>query len=172
MAGAPLSDGVVALRHWAESDVDEIVSCLDGDEEIGRWLDLIPQPYTRDDALEFVRGIGKESFAVTDAASGRLLGSIGVRWNEQRDVAEIGYWLRAGERGRGAMGRALALATAFAFDQGAARIQLRTAVGNDASRRVAERAGFALEGVLRAAHYSVRLGRRGDWAMYSLPDEL
>ena len=173
VTGPPLSDGVVALRRWAESDADEMASCLDGDEEIGRWLDQIPQPYTREDALAFIRGIGEDSFAVTDAATGGVLGSIGVRWNEPRDVAEIGYWLRAGARGRGSMGRALALVIAFALEQGAARVQLRAAVGNDASRRVAEKAGFTLEGILRSAHHNARLGRRVDWAMYSLlPGEL
>lgn len=168
VTGAPLTDGVVALRRWAESDADEMASCLDGDEEIGRWLDQIPQPYTRDDALTFIRGTGEDTFAVTDAATGGVLGSIGVRWNERRDVAEIGYWLRAEARGRGAMGCALALACAYAFEQGAARVQLRAAVANDASRRVAEKAGFRLEGILRSAHHNARLGRRVDWAMYSL----
>jgi len=54
-----------------------------------------------------------------------------------------------------------------------ARVQLRADVENEASRRVAERAGFRLEGVLRAAHWSPRQQRRLDWAMYSLlPGEL
>ena len=44
---------------------------------------------------------------------------------------------------------------------------------NVPSRRVAEQAGFTLEGVLRSAHWNARLGRRQDWAMYSLlRDEL
>jgi len=100
-------------------------------------------------------------------------GSIGLRWSEEHDVAEIGYWLRADARGRGLMTRALVLIAAAALEQGAARVQLRADVENVASRRVAERAGFTLEGVLRSAHWNPRLGRRQDWAMYSvLPGEL
>ena len=65
------------------------------------------------------------------------------------------------------------LIAAAAFSSGAARVQLRAAVGNDASRRVAEKAGFSLEGVLRSSYWNPRLGRRVDWAMYSLlPGEL
>ena len=173
MAGSPLTDGVVTLRPWSEADADELVACLDGDPEISRWLDQVPQPYTREDALAYVRGIGEDAYAVVDAASRRLLGSIGLRWNETRDVAEVGYWLRADARGRGATVRALALVVPAGFQQGAARVQLRAAVGNDASRRVAENAGFRLEGILRSARYNARLGRRVDWAMYSvLPGEL
>ena len=167
------SDGVVTLRPWREADADELVACLDGDEEIGRWLDQIPQPYARTDALAYVGGVGEDSLAVTDASSGRVLGSIGLRWNEEHDVTEVGYWLRADARGSGLTTRALLLVTRLALDGGAARVQLRAATDNVASRRVAEKAGFSLDGVLRSARHSARLGRRVDWAMYSLlPGEL
>jgi len=168
MTAEPRSDGVVTLRPWTAADAQALVDCLDGDEQITRWLDGIPQPYTLADALAYIGGIGEQAFAVTDAQDGRVLGSIGLRWNEPHDVAEVGYWLRREARGRGVTTRALALVTKVAFVEGTARVQLRAAVGNDASRRVAEKAGFRLEGVLRSAHWSPRLQRRVDWAMYSL----
>ena len=173
----PLSDGVVTLRPWTEVDAEELVACLDGDEEITRWLDQIPQPYGVENALAYIRGTtgtgGETRFAVTETGGGRVLGSIGATWNESRDVAEIGYWLRADARGRGATTAAVRLIAAWALAAGAARVQLRAAVGNDASRRVAEKAGFRLEGVLRSSYWNPRLGRRVDWAMYSLlPGEL
>jgi RimJ/RimL family protein N-acetyltransferase len=172
MTGRP-SDGVITLRPWERRDADTIVECLDGDSEIARWLDQVPQPYTRADALAYIGGAGETAFAVTDARTGEVLGSVGVRFNETRDVGEIGYWLRSGARGRGAMTRAVRLAAAWAFQNGAARLQLRADVANTPSRRVAERAGFTLEGVLRSAHWNARLARRQDWAMYSLlPGEL
>jgi RimJ/RimL family protein N-acetyltransferase len=171
MSERPLSDGVIALRPWAEADAPEIVACIDGDEDIARWLDQVPQPYSLADAKTYITGIGEQAYAVTDAEGGRVLGSIGLRWNEPHDVAEVGYWVREDARGRGAITRALALVSNVAFEQGAARVQLRAAVENAASRRVAEKAGFRLEGVLRAAHWSPRLQRRIDWAMYSLLPE-
>jgi RimJ/RimL family protein N-acetyltransferase len=51
---------------------------------------------------------------------------------------------------------------------GVERVQLRADIENVGSCRVAEKAGFQLEGVLRSAHWNERLGRRQDWAMYSL----
>jgi RimJ/RimL family protein N-acetyltransferase len=104
-----LKDEAVALRPWSFTDVDAIVECIDGDPEIARWLDQVPQPYTRKDARGYVGGIGEQAFAIVDSESGRLLGSIGVRWNERRDVGEIGYWVRADARGRGVVTRALRL---------------------------------------------------------------
>ncbi len=150
------------------------MECLDGDPEIGRWLDQVPQPYTRADALAYIGGLGEHAFAVTDADSGRILGSVGVRLNETGDVGEIGYWIRSDARGRGVMTRAVVVVSRWAFaEHSLARLQLRADVENVASRRVAEKAGFRLEGVLRSAHWNARLGRRQDWAMYSLlPGEL
>jgi RimJ/RimL family protein N-acetyltransferase len=169
-----LTDGVVALRPWRRGDVSAIVECIDGDPEITRWLDQVPQPYSRADALAYIGGIGESAFAVTDAASGRLLGSIGVRFSEEGDVGEIGYWLRADARGRGIATRSLVLIARWALERsGVGRVHLRADPENTASCRVAEKAGFRHEGVLRSAHWNARLERRQDWAMYSLlPGEL
>src|SRR5690349_6123350 len=116
MGAQPLSDGVVLLRPWSKDDAPAIVDAIDGDPETARWLDLVPQPYRYEDALAYVAGVGEQAFAITDAATGRVLGSIGVRWNERRDVGEIGYWSRADGRGRGVVTRALRLVARFAFE--------------------------------------------------------
>ena len=167
------TDGVIALRPWSEADADEMVACLDGDEEIARWMEQISQPYTTADALAFLSRTEETTFAVVDAEAGAVLGGIGTRWNDVQDVAEIGYWARKEARGRGVTTRALVLAASVAFEEGAARVQLRADVENVASRRVAEKAGFTAEGVLREAHWNPRLGRRQSWVMYSLlPGEL
>lgn len=174
MAAASLTDGVVTLRTWQKADAAELVACIDGDPEIAIWLDQVPQPYRTKDALAYIRGIGESAFAVTDAQTGRILGSIGVRFSEAGDVGEIGYWLRADARGRAAITRALRLVSGWAFARGSVeRLQLRADVENIASRRSAEKAGYSLEGVLRNVHWNARLQRRQDWALYSLlPGEL
>ena len=121
MAESPLTDGVVTLRPWAKADAAELVKCIDGDPEITRWLDQVPQPYRTKDALAYIRGVGESAFAVLDAETGRVLGSIGVRFSDSGDVGEIGYWLRADARGRGAITRALRVVSAWAFGRGRSR---------------------------------------------------
>jgi len=174
MAESLLTDGVVTLRPWERADAAEIVDCIDGDPEITRWLDQVPQPYRTKDALAYIRGVGESAFAVVDAETGRVLGSIGVRFSDAGDVGEIGYWLRADARGRGTITRALRVVSAWAFRRGSVeRLQLRADIENIPSRRSAEKAGFQLEGVLRNVYWNARLGRRQDWALYSLlRDEL
>ena len=171
-----LDDGVIRLRRWRQDDAQSLVEAIDGDPEISRWLDQVPQPYRLEDARAYIAdelGLDQDIFAITDADTGRVLGSIGV--GRPRDgVCEIGYWLRADARGRGHTTRALVLAARWALAQGGvARVQLRADPENAASCRVAEKAGFTREGVLRSAHWNERLGRRQDHAMYSLlPGEL
>jgi len=94
-------------------------------------------------------------------------------WSEA-DAPAIVECVDGRARGRGLATRALVLTARWALGhEDVARVQLRADVENEASRRVAEKAGFRLEGVLRAAHWSPRQQRRLDWAMYSLlPGEL
>ena len=174
MTEIPLADRVIRLRPWRREDAGAIVDCIDGDPDISRWLDLVPQPYSLDDARAYIGGLGEQAFAITDAVTGHVLGSIGVRWNDTGDVGEVGYWLRADARRGGVMTRALVLVSRWALARdGVGRLQLHADVENVPSRRVAEKAGYTLEGVLRSAHWNARIGRRQDWAIYSLlPGEL
>jgi RimJ/RimL family protein N-acetyltransferase len=170
----------VTLRPWQSGDIPALVACIDGDEEITRWLDMIPQPYGEkearlwvDQATSFWREGTAAPFALL--AGGEVVGGVGFRWlGEEQGVGEVGYWLRAGDRGRGLTTRAVELISRWAIDElGCERLQLRADEENVSSVRVAEKAGFTREGVLRAAHYNVRLGRRVNYVIYSLlPSEL
>ena len=89
-------------------------------------------------------------------------------------MTEVGYWVAAEARGRGLCPRAVSLVSRWLImEHGVERVQLRADEENVPSRRVAEKAGFTQEGVLRSSRYNRRLGRRVDFVMYSLlRDEL
>jgi RimJ/RimL family protein N-acetyltransferase len=179
----PLTDGVVTLRPWREEDVAELVACLDGEPDVVRWLDAIPQPYREAEAsawVEHASAAWREGtsapFAVTEAAGGELVGSVGLGWVGDREerVGEVGYWMRKEARGRGLTTRAVRLASRWALRElGCERLQLRADEQNVPSQRVAEKAGFTREGVLRSVHFNPRLDQRVDFVMFSLlPGEL
>ena len=178
----PLSDGTATLRLWSRADAAELVAALDGDEEITQWLDSIPQPYTDADAHAWLSQTGRSwsegagcPFAVVDAATGRLLGGIGVRWNDRvNQIGEVGYWARADVRGQGVTTRALRLVSEWALGvAGCERLVLRSDTRNLPSQRVAERAGFVREGIERSARFSPRQGRRVDFVVYArLPGDV
>jgi RimJ/RimL family protein N-acetyltransferase len=85
---------------------------------------------------------------------------------ETREL-ELGYVILAAERGRGYAGAVLRALTRWAFDElGALRVVLHVEVANAPSLRVAERAGYTREGVMRSAY--VKQGRRADTVLFSL----
>ena len=159
-----LEDETVLLRPFEQSDVPAIVAACQ-DPEIPRWTS-VPSPYTEADARAWLESTEEETFAVVDRSSGELLGSIGVRFLGD-GTAEVGYWIAKEARARGVATRALVLVAGWVFENDeVGRFQLRAETENVASQRVAEKAGFVREGVMRAA-LAVK-GERRDVVMYSL----
>ena len=134
---------------------------------------MVPTPYTRADAVFFIGELSESgwhsgdsaSFATADRDSGRLAGAMTVLTFHD-GVADIGYWTAPEARGAGRTSEALRLVTAWCLgERGCARVELTADVDNVGSRRVAESAGFVLEGIVRQR--SVVKGRRIDAALYS-----
>jgi RimJ/RimL family protein N-acetyltransferase len=169
-----LTDGVVLLRPWRDSDVEQMVEAC-RDPEIPLWT-AVPDPYTQADARAWVRGdpvAGQPagdgvSFAVAEPDDdARLLAAMSIQRIFRGRSGEIGYWTAPWARGRGVMTRAVQLLARWSFAEfGLRRIELVIAVENDASNRVAEKAGFTNEGVLR--QYRENKGIWRDHYMWSL----
>lgn len=108
----------------------------------------------------------REGFAIVDAEDGAFLGiAVAVRIDEEANEAELGYILAPDARGRGAATEALRQLTEWGFARGFQRLELRGDADNEASRRVAERCGYTLEGILRSVYF--KEGRRSDMFIYS-----
>ncbi|HEX7400437.1 MAG TPA: GNAT family protein [Candidatus Limnocylindrales bacterium] len=152
-----LTDGTLVLRLPRDADAPAIAAAC-ADPEIARWIP-VPVPYRLEDARAFVAftaegwSSGREpTFVIADAADGALLGTLAFhRRPDEPGKAAVGYWLAPGARGRGAATGAVLLAVRWAFgiEPALVRMELLTLVGNEASGRVALRAGFTREGVLR-----------------------
>jgi RimJ/RimL family protein N-acetyltransferase len=113
-------------------------------------------------------GDERHPFAVADAETGELLGSIDMGVNSQGYRGHIGYWVAAEARGKGVCTHALRLLARWALEElHLQRLELITDPDNVASQRVAERVGFRREGVLRA-HLRHPDGRIRDSVMFSL----
>jgi RimJ/RimL family protein N-acetyltransferase len=80
---------------------------------------------------------------------------------------EIGYWVRASCAGRGYATEATRALAELARDAlGARRLEITADAANAASRRVAEKSGFALEGIHRQARRNTA-GELADSCMYA-----
>jgi RimJ/RimL family protein N-acetyltransferase len=169
----PLADDAVLLRPYRREDVPNLAAAC-GDPEIPRFT-TIPSPYTEVDAREFIarceidRRSGRElALAVVEPGDGPLLGGCGLarfEWEERR--VEIGYWVAREVRRRSIGTRTVGLLSRWALsDLGMERVELLTDPANEASMRLAERAGFTREGLLR--EYRPRGSGRWDLVMHSM----
>jgi RimJ/RimL family protein N-acetyltransferase len=173
-----MEDGLL-LRPWRAADADAVYrACQDPD--IQRWT-TVPRPYLPEHALGYVTGISGTAwaqgtgalFAVCDAGTGELLAACGlVAIDLGLASGEVGYWTAPWARGRGVAVRATRAVARWAFDAlKLRRLIWQAEIGNHASRLVALRAGFRIEGELRLAQPAVD-GRPEGWIGSLLPPEL
>ena len=147
--------GRLHLRPFLPYDAPALLAVCQ-DREISRWT-TVPWPYTDKDAQDWcgpvtdgmwASGTGAP-FAVLDSTTGDLLGACGLHRLTAVD-AEIGYWTAAAARGSGVTSQAVAALCRWGFGAlGLQRVVWRAAVGNWASRSVAEKCGFVVEGRTR-----------------------
>ena len=154
----PLVAGPTALRAWRDEDVAAIVRACQ-DPEIVRWT-RVPEHYGEVDAQAYLMerdaslhaGATAPFAIVASDDLSRLYGSVSIlrlAWEHLR--GEVGYWLAPEARSAGHATRAVRLVCEWGFRSlGLERIDLLAAAGNVPSQRVAERAGFVREALLRA----------------------
>jgi ribosomal-protein-serine acetyltransferase len=169
------------LRPPCETDIDALHAAIESSlAEISQWMPWCLGGYTREQCADWIR-TGVENWRVSaefplvieHAESGRVLGSIGLnrvdaigRW------ANLGYWVRTDEAGKGYVSEAAVAVVRFGLDVLRLwRIEIFADVDNARSRGVAEKIGAVFEGVARnranvgervrdAAVYSVVPGSR------------
>jgi len=132
---------------------------IESAKELAEWMPWArPTPTPRDTELwvrnSAVKWLARQdlNFSLYLKGTDTFIGSCGIpRLNWDVPMFEIGYWLRTSYCGNGYMNEALEAVKRFAIEHlKARRIEIRCDDRNVRSYRVAERAGFALEGVLRS----------------------
>lgn len=107
------------------------------------------------------------ALAAFDAAGGDVVGAGMLHHlDAERRIVEIGYWVVPEARGRGVATAIARMLAEHAFRLGIERVAAFVNVGNAASERVLERAGFTREGVVRSMPKPD--GRRVDKTLFSL----
>lgn len=137
------------------------------------WMSWMDSVIDVSDTYAFLRTAEKEAYEHTSFKAGiwrhgTLIGALDLHeidWLNGN--ARIGYWLDKEYTGHGIMTRAVHLLAEYAFEAlDLHRIEIHVATENHASRRIAERLGFTMEGVLR--HAQRLRGAYLDHALYSL----
>lgn len=143
------------LRPWKDEDAERLAAIANNEKISNCLRDGFPYPYSIDDAKGFIylakqAEVNFVAFAID--IDGVLAGSIGAYFKEDvhRKNMEIGYFLAEEYWGKGIMANVVRCMVKYIFKNfDIIRIYAEPFACNTASRRVLEKAGFRLEGVLK-----------------------
>jgi RimJ/RimL family protein N-acetyltransferase len=144
-----VTDGVIVLNGYTS---DDVAAHLAGEDEetarrFGWWPKTSTEATVRDAfncwAHSWATEGSTRTFAAREAETGLLVGGCELRL-DPGGPAEVSYWTAATQRRRGHATRALTLLLRYARSIGVTQVEAHVAEDNQASRRVAEKAGFRL----------------------------
>jgi ribosomal-protein-serine acetyltransferase len=154
-----LTNGLIRLRPFRLEDIEPLFeAATESVAEIHPWMPWCHPEYRREESAAWVESRAgawerdeEYTFVIADCRTGRFLGSCGLNQIDRlRLRANLGYWVRTSQTGRGIATAATQLLAGFGFEElGLQRIEIIAAVGNHASQRVAAKAGATRECVAR-----------------------
>jgi RimJ/RimL family protein N-acetyltransferase len=164
-----LSDQRILVRAWQRTDAAALcAAAAESAQTVRPWLERLDAIQGLQDAEVFMiasenhwRSGTEYRFGIFEEREhGRCLGGANLqRLDRVGAIATMDGWVRTSARGAGIATDAARLVARFGLTRAELdRIDLLVALGNDAARRVAEKLGAHLEGVLRR-----RLRLRGQY---------
>ncbi|MGG7569159.1 GNAT family N-acetyltransferase [Streptomyces sirii] len=151
------SDGGLLLRPWATDDAAVLQGAFE-DAAIRRWS--LRRLTSRAEAQQWIAAADHQwqteraaQWAVVPADGGEILGRVALRRMDLfHGLADCAYWVLSHARGSGVAPRSLVTLSNWALKEtGFHRLELAHSDRNEASCKVAAKAGFAFEGVRRSA---------------------
>lgn len=136
------------LRPWHPEDAAEVFEAV-RDPEIARQL---PPFETEAEARAHLAKMNGSddvvAYAISDDSEA-VLGGVMAQLNRPMRTAWVSYWLVPSARGLGLASRGTVALANWLFHNGVHRLELGLRLNNPDSRKVADRAGFIQEGIMR-----------------------
>lgn len=152
------------LREWEIEDAVSVAKYANNKKIADNLRDAFPYPYTLSNAKDYIgfciNTDSKKNILRAISINGIAVGSIGVFGKDDvyRKSAELGYWLAEDFWNKGIITRAIKQITDIAFNElDIVRIFAEPYFNNIGSRRVLEKSGFELEGILHKSVYKHNL---------------
>lgn len=161
------------LRDWKSNDKESLAQQANNKKIAENLRDVFPYPYTLNDAENYItmciNNGDTKAYTKAIVIDGKAVGSIGVFVKD--DVycksGELGYWLGEFYWGKGIMTEAIKQICEEAFlKYELVRIYAEPFIYNMGSKRVLDKAGFTLEGILKKSIY--KNGIISDSCIYGL----
>lgn len=146
----------ISIRPYLIEDAAQVFEAVRGSiEDICPWMPWCHADYSIDDSETYlaISVAGFEKGEIYDFAvlrDGHFVGACGLNQvNIVEGVANMGYWLRTSESGKGIMAQAAKKVLEWAFENtNLNRIEIVAAIENKRSQRVAEKIGAHQDAVL------------------------
>jgi len=145
-----LTDGSLTLRLPEAADAPAVAEAARTSfAQLVPWMPWASPDYGPDDAMFWINNKSEAGFIMI-GSDNSVVGTCGLNgFDEPNKRANLGYWVRTSHVGLGLATAATRLIARHGLiDLGLQRLEVVMSVKNEASRRVAERAGAAYEGVL------------------------
>lgn len=175
--GIVLETPRLLLRKPKRSDVDDVHEGVN-DKKTTEQLLVVPYPYTKKDAQDFVnrciaswrkKEMDKYSFYIELKSENKVIGVIDLRVNSQSKIANTGSWLNKKYRRNGYMTEAKIAVNNFAFnDLGMRRLHTEVFAQNIPSQKTQEKMGYVKEGYLRKHAIAISTGKIHDEIKYGM----
>lgn len=161
------------LRKWNLADSQDVAHYANNKKISANLRNVFPYPYTLADAEGYIRSCVENSeerqICRAIVVDGHVAGSVGIFCGTDvyEKSAELGYWLAEEFWGNGIMTEAVKKLCQEAFDKfDIIRIYAEPFAYNTGSRRVLEKAGFSLEGIMKKGVF--KNGQIQDYCKYAL----
>lgn len=161
------------LRKWKLEDIPDVAFYANNEKIAANLRNVFPYPYTEQDAEAYVVSCVESSeerqLCRAIEVEGKAVGSVGVFCGTDvyEKSAELGYWLAEEFWGKGIMTQVVKQICRKAFEKfDIVRIYAEPFANNAGSKRVLEKAGFQLEGIMKNG--VCKKGSVQDYCMYAL----
>jgi len=152
----------VNLKIVEKEDLPFFTDWCNNPEFVGEYVGWLPQMSKMEREKWYDNLPIDAKFFFIQKKDGTRVGTIAHFFTQK--IFEIGYFLLSNEREKGYCSEAVMIMVDYLFlSKNIVRIQAHTNVGNKASQRVLEKAGFRIEGTVRKAFFV-----RGVWTDYYL----
>ena len=162
------------MRPLHEEDADAIAALADN-WNVVQHLGVLPYPYARQDAVEFIAMCAqrqdRHTFAIVlNESERRLIGIMGLNASTNEDTMVLGYWLGEPYWGHGYATEAAKVTVSHAFERlSVSTLDAACRPENPASRQVLQKCGFTAAG--KGTMNSRPLGREVDIDRFILTRE-
>jgi RimJ/RimL family protein N-acetyltransferase len=153
-----LNDDLITLRPFNFGEEDELYDAVHSSlPELNPWMSWANESYTKESAQHYITVTRSEwnrgsvyVFAITDSKTNEIYGACSLSHiHPIYKFCNLGYWIKTSKHGNGLAGRAALMTARFAFEKiKLIRAEIVIAVGNEASKKVAEKINAHYEGIL------------------------